>query len=141
MFGWCVSALAALFVLSSAIPAASSQASSASAKQVFGAFLACNADIFSLLASDRADFGAAVVGPYDSDGSDGVTGETIEFAASVDVGGLPLTGYVQFEAVGIAVPHFAWGFEVEGRVSDVAKAIEGMLPVPGSWPRMAVRSS
>ena len=128
MFGWCVSALAALFVLSSAIPAASSQASSGSARQVFGAFLACKADIFSLLGSDKADFGAAVIGPHDLSMSDGVTGQTIAFAAPVDVGGLSLTGYVQFEAVGIAVPHFTWGFEVERRVSDVAKAIEGMLP-------------
>lgn len=128
MFRWCVSALAALFVLSSAIPAASSQASSGSARQVFGAFLACKADIFSLLGSDRADFGAAVIGPHDWSMSDGVTGQTIAFAAPVDVGGLSLTGYVQFEAVGIAVPHFTWGFEVERRVSDIAKAIEGMLP-------------
>ncbi len=96
--------------------------------RVFGAFLACKADIFSLLGSNRADFGAAVIRPYDWSSSDGVTGQTIEFAEHVDAGGLPLSGYVQFEAVGIAVPHFAWGFEVERRVSDVAKAIEGMLP-------------
>ncbi len=117
---------AALYLLVLATPAAT--ADRVDPGRVFGAFLACKADIFSLLASDRANFGAAVIRPYDWDGSDGVTGQTIEFAAPVDAGGLPLSAYVQFEAVGIAVPHFAWGFEVKRNLPEVVNAIEGMLP-------------
>ncbi|NRQ15117.1 hypothetical protein [Ensifer sesbaniae] len=98
------------------------------AGRVFGEFLACKADIFSLLTSDKADFRAVAISPYDHYASDGVTGHYIAFAAPAVATGLPLSGYVQFEAVGIAVPHFAWGFEVERNLPEVAKVIETLLP-------------
>ncbi|WP_139109856.1 hypothetical protein [Ensifer sp. LC163] len=116
---------AVLCLLALATPAATAERIDAG--RVFGAFLACNADIFSLLTSDEADFRAITIAPYDY-ASDGVTGHYIAFAAPVDASGLPLSRYVQFEAVGIAVPHFAWGFEVERNVPEVAKVIEELLP-------------
>ncbi|WP_104663394.1 hypothetical protein [Ensifer adhaerens] len=97
------------------------------AEGVLDSFLACKADIFSLLTSDKADFRAIAIAPYDHY-PDGIDGHYIAFAAPVVAHGLPLGRYVQFEAVGIAVPHFAWGFEVVRNLPEVANAIEALLP-------------
>lgn len=112
-------------LLAFATPAAAARID---AGRVFGAFLACKSDIFSLLTSDKADFRAIAIKPYDHFASDGITGHILEFAAPADADGMPLGRYVQFEAVGIAVPHFAWGFEVERSVSEVVKTLESLLP-------------
>ncbi|KOF13574.1 hypothetical protein AC244_30510 [Ensifer adhaerens] len=116
---------AVFYLLVLATPAAAVERGDA--ERVFGAFLACKDDIFSLLTSDKADFRALTITPYDHE-ADGVNGHYIAFAAPVVASGLPLGRYVQFEAVGIAVPHFAWGFEVERNVPEVANAIEALLP-------------
>lgn len=116
---------AIFYLLVFATPAAAVER--ADAGDVFATFLACKADIFPLLTSDRADFRAIAITPYDHE-TDGVNGHYIAFAAPVVASGLPLGRYVQFEAVGIAVPHFAWGFEVERGLPEVAHAIEALLP-------------
>lgn len=116
---------AVFYLIALATPAVA--ADRGNAGRVFAEFLACKADIFSLLASDKADFRAISIAPYDHE-ADGVNGHTIAFTAPVVAAGLPLGKYVQFEAVGIAVPHFAWGFEVERSVPEVAKVIENLLP-------------
>ncbi|HEV7321579.1 MAG TPA: hypothetical protein VGO04_23495 [Ensifer sp.] len=116
---------AVFYLLVFATPAAAVERDDAG--KVFGAFLACKDDIFSLLTSDKADFRAITIAPYDYD-SDRVNGHYIAFAAPVLASALPLGRYVQFEAVGIAVPHFAWGFEVERNLPEVVNAIGALLP-------------
>ncbi|WP_457585817.1 hypothetical protein [Ensifer canadensis] len=115
---------AVFYLLALVTPAAAVER--ADAGDVFAAFLACKVDIFSLLTSDKADFRAITITPYVHE-ADGVNGHYIAFAAPVVASGLPLGRYVQFEAVGIAVPHFSWGFEVERSLPEVANAIEAML--------------
>lgn len=77
----------AFYLLALATPAAAVER--VDAGRVFGTFLACKADIFSLLASDKADFRAITITPYDHE-ADGVNGHTIAFTAPVVAAGLPL---------------------------------------------------
>ncbi|WP_104663395.1 hypothetical protein [Ensifer adhaerens] len=142
MFRWCVSALAALFVLSSAIPAASSQASSASAERVFDALRACKPDFFTLLKTERQAFGPVQIQVFD-DPKNALHGRdarsyywsAVTFGQPVDADGFRLLRFFQRREIVAGKPdNYRWAFQVDASLSDVRQRVEERYSVELSRP-------
>lgn len=132
----------ALFVLSSAIPATSSQASSGSAERVFDALRACRPDFFKLLKAERQAFGPVQIDVFDSSRNaphapDGRNyyWSSVTFGQAVNVDGFPLLGFFQHqEIVGKRPNTYRWAFQVGASLSDMKQRVEKRYGVTLSRP-------
>ncbi|WP_141690282.1 MULTISPECIES: hypothetical protein [unclassified Ensifer] len=132
MFRLWVSALAALFVLSSAIPASSSQASSASAKRVFDALRACKPDFFALLKAGRQAFGPVQIQVFDDPknalhgpGAQSEYWSAVTFGQPVNADGFSLLRFLQRRHIVAGKPEsYSWAFQVAATLTDVRRLME-----------------
>ncbi|WP_429807276.1 hypothetical protein [Ensifer sp. B1-9] len=118
--------------MSSAIPAASSQASSAGAKRVFDALRACKPDFFTLLKTERQVFGPVQIQVFDDPenalhGADAQSQywSAVTFGQPVDADGFHLLRFFQRREVIAGKPdNYRWAFQVDESLTDVRQRVE-----------------